>query len=462
MAFMFRSLAANLQAWLAERERRPLVLRGARQVGKTWLVRDLAARSGRDLVEVNFERDPRRAVVFRGGDPAQMLADLGLALGRSIAAERSLLFLDEIQSAPAVLGSLRWFSEEMPELPVVAAGSLLEFALDDKALRLPVGRITYRHVEPMSFLEFLRAHEQDALRERLVSWRPGQSMSSTAHDTASMWYERFAMVGGMPAVVAADVEHRDPQRCRRLQSDLIIAYRDDFARYVGRMDKAILDRVLLAVAEQLGDKFVHARVGDGVKQQQSTRALELLAQARLLTLVPHSTANGLPLGGSVHARNRKILLLDVGLAHALLATPAGAAFPRWQQLADAVRGRLSAQLAGQQLRVLAPEAGDEPSLHYWQRSGGRPGEIDYLVQTGQRIVPVELKSGASGAMKSLHQFVYERGVKLALRCDTNPPSVQDLEVKTTLGDPVRYRILNLPGYLLWRAAELIGDAGATV
>jgi predicted AAA+ superfamily ATPase len=270
------------------------------------------------------------------------------------------------------------------------------------------------------------------------------------------------MVGGMPAVVAADVEHRDPQRCRRLQSDLIIAYRDDFARYVGRMDKAILDRVLLAVAEQLGDKFVHARVGDGVKQQQSTRALELLAQARLLTLVPHSTANGLPLGGSVHARNRKILLLDVGLAHALLATPAGAAFPRWQQLADAVRGRLSAQLAGQQLRVLAPEAGDEPSLHYWQRSGGRPGEIDYLVQTGQRIVPVELKSGASGAMKSLHQFVYERGVKLALRCDTNPPSVQDLEVKTTLGDPVRYRILNLPGYLLWRAAELIGDAGATV
>jgi len=446
-ASMFRSLSQDLTAWFVDPARRPLVLRGARQTGKTWLVRDLAERSGRDLVEANFERDPRLARVFASGDPRAMLGDLGLELGRSIDPARSLLFLDEIQAVPAALGSLRWFAEEMPELPVVAAGSLLEFALSDQALRMPVGRVTYRHVEPMNFAEFLRAHGQDELLARLSAWRPGASIGDTVHGTASTWYERFAMVGGMPAVVAADVEHGEPQRCRRLQ--------DDFARYVGRMDPAILDRVLLAVADQLGAKFVHARVGEGVKQQQVSRALDLLAQARVVTIVPHSTANGLPLGGSVHARNRKVVLLDIGLAHALLATPATASFPKWSQLADAVRGKLSAQLAGQQLRALTAGAGLEPSLHYWQRSEGRPGEIDYLLQTGQRIVPVELKSGATGAMKSLHQFVHERELQLALRSDTSPPSMQDLDVKTTLGDPVRYRILNLPGYLLWRVADLL-------
>ncbi len=454
---MFRSLAENLAAWLVDQHRLPLVLRGARQVGKTWLVRDLALRSGRDLVECNFERDPRLARVFAGGDPRRMLGDLGLVLGRSITPDRTLLFLDEIQAAPAAIGSLRWFAEEMPELPVVAAGSLLEFALSDQALRMPVGRITYRHVEPMGFAEFLRAHGRDELLARLTAWRPGEAISGAVHETASAWFERYAMVGGMPAVVAADAEHGEPERCRRLQTDLMTAYRDDFTRYVGRMDPAILDRVLLAVADQLGAKFVHARVGEGVKQQQASRALDLLARAQLVTLVPHSTANGLPLGGSVHARNRKVLLLDVGLAHALLATPATASFPRWQQLAGAVRGKLSAQLAGQELRALLPGAGLEPSLHYWQRSEGRPGEIDYLLQTGQRIVPVELKSGAAGAMKSLHQFVHERGLELAVRCDTNPPSLQDLAVKTTLGNPAQYRILNLPGYLLWRAAGLLAE-----
>ena len=461
---MDRTLTPNLLAWLHDPSRRPMVLRGARQVGKTWLVRELAKAAGRELVELNLERDPRTARPFAQGSARRVLADLELQLGRAIVAERSILFLDEIQAAPAALSSLRWFAEEMPELPVIAAGSLLEFALADPTLRMPVGRITYRHVEPLSFDEFLQAHGQDPLRERLRAYTPGAALDEAAHDAATTWYERYSMVGGMPAVVATDVARSDPQACRLLQTDLMTAYRDDFQRYAGRMDTRILDHVLLAVADQLGNKFVYARVGEGVKQHHATRALELLAAARIVTLAPHSTANGLPLGGNVHLRNKKAILLDVGMAHALLATPAGRSFPRWQQLADPVRAKLSAQLAGQQLRALDSATGAAPALHYWQRSGGRPGEIDYLVQTAQRIVPVELKAGAAGAMKSLHQFMHERSLHLALRSDTNPPSMQDLAVKTTLGEPTSYRILNLPGYLLWRAAELLAaaepDAGA--
>ena len=457
---MKRLLTEALLRWLRETGRKPLVLRGARQVGKTWLARDLARSAGLDLVEVNFERDPRLSRLFSPGDPRRMLADLGLERESAIDPERSLLFLDEIQAAPQALQSLRWFGEELPELPVVAAGSLIEFVLGGLEAGLPVGRVTYRHVEPLGFEEYLLAHGQELLLERLNSLTAGEQPGAALHDKASDWYQRFSMVGGMPAVVAAEVEHGDPGSCRRMQGDLMLTYRDDFPRYAGRMDPAILDGVLLAVARMLGNKFVYSRVGELIKQQQAKRAVELLARARLVTLAPHSAANGIPLGGEVSDRNRKALLLDVGLAHALLRTPAGAAFPRVQDLAPTVRAQVSEQLAGQQLRCLDLEQGNEPELHYWQRVGGRPGEVDFLVQVGLRIVPVELKSGAAGSMKSLHQFMHVQGLDLAVRIDANPPSLQELDIKTTTGDRSRYLLLNLPGYLTFRFAEAVEAAAS--
>ena len=321
---------------------------------------------------------------------------------------------------------------------------------------LPVGRISYRHAEPMTFCEFLGAHGQERLLKRLAEWQAGDESGPAVHERASEWYERFSMVGGMPAVVAADVEHGAPDRCRRLQVDLMATDRDDFAKYVGRMQPGILDAVLLSVAHQVGGKFVYSHAGDGVKQHQAKHALELLASSRLVTLATHTHAQGIPLGGDVNPRNRKAFLLDVGLLHALLGTPAGRAFPASRTLAPAVRAKLAEQLAGQQLRVLDPAAGGEPALHYWQRTGGRLGEIGLVIQVGHTITPVEVKAGAAGAMKSLHQFVHDRGLRLALRVDTNSPSLQDIDVKTTQGDRVHYRLLNLPGYMLWRAAELIG------
>lgn len=457
---MDRTLLSDLQTWLERPSRGALVLRGARQVGKTWIIRDLAKRAGRDLVEINFERDPGLQRAFESPEPRRVLANLGLVRDQDIDPSRSLLFLDEIQAAAPVLMSLRWFTEELPELPVVAAGSLLEFALEDRSLTMPVGRVGYRHLEPMSFPEYLAAHRQQRLLDELRAWTPGEEqLGPIVHERASEWYERYAMVGGMPAVVAADVDGAAPTDCRRLQTDLMTAYRDDFAKYSGRMDPTILDSTLLSVAAQLGSKFVYARVGEGVKQHQAKQSLELLARAQLVTLAAHSVASGIPLGGEMKPRNRKASLLDIGLAHALLQTPAGAAFPRMADLTPVVRGKLADQLAAQQLRVLKPGSGDAPSLHYWQREGGRAGEIDFLVQVEQEVVPVELKAGASGAMKSLHQFVHDKGLERAVRVDVNPPSVQAIEVKTTQGDRARYRLLNLPGYLLWRLGELVPAIG---
>jgi hypothetical protein len=451
---MERTRSREILAWLDLPARRPMVLRGARQVGKTWLVRDVARRAGRELVELNFERDPRYAAVFATNDPRRALGELSLLLGRDIAVERSLLFLDEIQAAGELLAKLRWFAEELPQLAVIAAGSLLEFALAEHAFSMPVGRIGFLHLGPMGFDEYLRAHGQTKLLATLTDWQPGQPLSAAAHTRALEWFYRFAMVGGMPAVVAADVAHASPRGCRELQRDLLATFRGDFAKYAGRMDRNLLDHTLGAVARSLGRKFVYAQAADGIKQHQAKRSLELLSAARLCHLVRYSAATGIPLGGDASDKLRKAILLDIGLFHALADTPAVERFPAWASLAPAVRGQLAEQLVGQALLLAGDPTGDGPQLFYWQREGGRPGEIDFLIQTGGRIVPIEIKSGASGAMKSLHQFMFDKKLRRAVRIDENPPSLAAIEVATTQGDPTRYWLLSLPIYLAWRVGEL--------
>ena len=392
--------------------------------------------------------------MFSASDPKQIMGELSLLLGRDIPVERSLLFLDEIQAAGAVLGKLRWFAEELPQLPVIAAGSLLEFALAEHTFSMPVGRIGFLHLEPMGFDEYLRAHGQTKLLAALVEWVPAQSLSPAAHTRALAWFYRYAMVGGMPAVVAADAAGEPPRTCRELQRDLVATFRADFAKYAGRMDRNVLDHVLEAIARSLGRKFVYAQAADGVKQHQAKRALELLGHARLCHLVRYSAATGIPLGGDANDKLRKAILLDTGLFHALAETPAGERFPVWPDLGPAVRGQLAEQLVGQALVLGGEPTGDGPRLFYWQRKGERPDEIDFLIQTDGRIVPIEIKSGTSGAMKSLHQFMFDKKLRFAVRIDENPPSLAPIDVTTTQGDPVRYRLLGLPIYLAWRAIEI--------
>jgi uncharacterized protein len=450
-----REASEKLDAWLTRPRRKPLVLRGARQVGKTWLVRELARRSKRELIELNFERNPGLARHFDASEPRAVLAELSLALGRDVDPSRSLLFLDEIQAAGQLFGKLRWFAEELPELPVLAAGSLLELTLGDLEHGVPVGRISYFHVEPLGFPEFLRAHQQEQLLGTLAAWSHGRPISPAAHDRGGHWLARYSMVGGMPGIVAADIDGATPAEVRQLQRDLVSTFRDDFARYGGRMDRNVLDDTLLAVAASLGQKFVYTRASEGVKRHQAKRALELLAAARVCHLVRHTAANGLPLGGQAKDSFRKALLLDIGLLHALLGTPAARKFPDQAQLAPSIRGQLAEQLIGQALRLLGDPHGTGHELFYWQREGGRPGEIDYVLELAGRIVPVELKAGASGAMKSLHQFMHEKRLELAVRFDTNPPSATVVDVRTTQGDPVRYRLLSLPAYLTFRLPALL-------
>ena len=430
---MERLFSRFLEEWLYQVKRKPLILRGARQVGKTWLVRDLASRSKRELVEINFERNPEHKRHFAGNDPLITLNALSLTLNRDIDPSKCILFLDEIQAAGEILSKLRWFAEEMPQMPVVAAGSLLEFTLADPAFSVPVGRVAFRNVEPLGFEEFLMAHEQYILLKAITAWRPGLSLSVAAHEQARLWFHRFTMVGGMPEVVAADVAGATPSHCRELQHDLVAAFRADFSKYSGRMHDGILDSVLRSVAGSIGRKFIYAKAGDGIKQHQAKRALELLAAARVCHLVRYTAANGLPLGSEIKDTFRKAVLLDVGLLHALLGTRAAGAFPTERDLSPDLRSRIAEQTTAQHLRLQSGNGTGEPDLYYWQREGGRPGEIDYIGVWQNRIVPVELKSGAAGSMKSLHQFMFDKKLQLAVRCDTNRPGEMEIKMSTPRG-----------------------------
>jgi uncharacterized protein len=450
---MDRASFQALSVWGGSRGRKPLVLRGARQVGKTWLVRELARALGLNLVEINFERDPQARVDFLSNDPRHVLGQLGLRLGRDIDRATSMLFLDEIQEAPEVYGKLRWFGEEIPELAVVGAGSLLEFALGEAPFHAPVGRIGYRHIEPLGWQEFLLAHGQGRLLSALAEWTPRGAIAAGTHEAGLRWQDRYTHVGGMPAVVALDVAGHSPAQCRSAQRDLIATYRDDFAKYRGRIPKDAIEATLMGAVQMIGQKFVYANVAD-VPQAHVKQALSLLTTARLCHDVVHAHAHGLPLAGDTKPRMRKVILLDVGIVHAMMGTQALSVFPSFESLAPRTRGQLTEQLVGQALRLLMHQDGDGPRLHYWQREGGRAGEVDYLLEDDGRTLPLELKSGSAGSMKSLHQFMADRSLPLAVRIDRNPPSYMDVSVHTTQGDPARYGLLSIPFYLLYRLPEL--------
>ncbi|MBN1130784.1 MAG: ATP-binding protein [Chitinispirillaceae bacterium] len=454
---MKRSAQLYLDQWINAHERKPLILRGARQVGKTWLVRDLADRYKKDLIELNFERDPSYRRFFLSNDPQIILDEISLGIGRSIVPERSLLFLDEIQAAGELLAKCRWFAEEMPHLPLIAAGSLLEFVLTQHSFSIPVGRVGFLHIEPMIFPEFLTAHGQNLILEGLDSWKYGREFSPVLHEQASTWFHRYCMVGGMPGIVASDVAGSGARKIRELQHDLAATYRADFSKYRKNDKNGLLDATLNAVIGSLGKKFVFAHVREGVKQHHARNALELLAQARICHIVKHSSANGIPLGAEIKDSFRKVILNDIGLFHALQQSPIHDAFPRWENISPQVRGQIIEQVVGQHLRLLGPLSGDGPGLYYWQREGGRPGEVDYLIQLNRGIIPVELKSGAAGSMKSLHQFMNEKKLTYALRFDQNPPSQFDLSLKTTMGAPVHYRLRSLPWYLAGSGPEVLSD-----
>ena len=311
---MKRLATSFLKDWLDSDDRKPLVLRGARQTGKTWLVRDLAASSGKKLIELNFEKNPRLLSLFSSNDPQEILMRLNTALRLNINPATCLLFLDEIQAAPEIFAKLRWFAEDLPQLPVVAAGSLLEFLLHDHEFSMPVGRINYVHLEQLSFEEFILARGDIQLYEFILKYAINQEIPEEIHHQLTVLFKEYTFIGGMPAAVASWVKSRSLAKVSQIHQDLLATYRDDFGKYGSRLPKERLEDVLIATPRLLGKKFVFNQVNSLVHPDSIKKAVTLLNRARVCHSVLSTAANGVPLAAEAREKFFKEIFIDTGLS----------------------------------------------------------------------------------------------------------------------------------------------------
>lgn len=459
---MFRQQFHPLQSWLERPDRKPLILPGARQVGKSTLVRLFAERAGRPLTEVNLERHPDIGPAFARNDPGHALRVLeALPRVRPIAG-RSLLFLDEIQAAPEAIPALRYFREERPDLPVLAAGSLLDFALAEHRLGMPVGRLTYLHMGPMTFTEFLRGIGEERLASMVETFEIGRGLDSAIHGRLLDLLRTYLLVGGMPEAVAAFARSGRLSDVNAVHHSVIETYREDLPRYVGSRSLPRIASVFNLAARYAGRKVKYVHFARDVRAATIRDDIARLCLARVLARVTHSDCRGLPLQAEADPRTYKLLFLDVGLMNAVCGLD-------WRTLGslDSVRlvneGAMAEQFIGQHLLDLLGRSANR-ELTYWLRERrSANAEVDFVVALGGRIVPVEVKAGASGSLKSLHQFVASKHTPVAVRFDASQPSVQTVRTVVrarSRRSRVRYRLVSLPLYLVERLPAVLASLPA--
>ena len=410
-----------LSEWASRDTHKPVLLRGARQVGKSTAVKELSKKFD-SFVEINFEKQPKYKILFDDDlDVKRIVPQISAIYGTSIKPGQTLLFLDEIQECPRAIMALRFFKEDMPELHVIAAGSLLEFALKE----LPtfgVGRIHSMFMYPMTFDEFLEANGQQLLIETRNEASIDNPLPEPIHNKLVDFLRTYMLVGGMPEAVKTWVEYHDYIRCQEVQDDIVVTYEDDFPKYKKNVDPTLLRRTLRSVAVQAGKKFVYTKVGLDYKTAEVKKAVELLTLAGILHPVTHTDANGLPLGSEEDKSYQKMLLLDTGLLLRLLNMSLGDVSELTTQILTASatdlanKGPMAEMVVGlEMLHNMSPNIRHE--LYYWVRHAkNSQAEIDYIATYLQTVVPIEVKADTQGGMKSLWAFMRDKRLHYAIRC----------------------------------------------
>ena len=449
--YIERYIDALLLEWKNSSSLKPLLLRGARQVGKSWAVKHLGE-SFTYYLEVNFEKRPDIKDVFERVHEVHDLANnLSLLYNVPVVAGQTLLFLDEVQDCPAAIKSLWAFKEDFPELHVVAAGSLLEFALQD----LPsfgVGRIRSLFVYPFSFDEFLVAEGKSSWLEAKQQADNEKPLLMPLHNDIVQHYRTFLMVGGMPASVAAWVTTHDYRNCQTELDDIQLTYYDDFKKYAKKVDPTLLRNTLQSVILQIGNKFTYSKVDGSYRAEEVKKALKLLSDAGIVKRVSHTAANGLPLGAEVNEKFRKYIYLDSALLLRILDMDLGGA----RQLTDLIvagtavdlvnKGGLAEMVLGWELiKYNSPRS--QHDLYYWENTAdGTRSEVDYIIARDMKVLPIECKSGTSGKMKSLHLFMHNKHLTDAIRCSLENFAL--LESCDKKADDTVRRIQILPLYAI--------------
>jgi predicted AAA+ superfamily ATPase len=446
---MKRFAERDLRRWHAKSRRKPLVIRGARQVGKSTLVRNFAAQKGLKLHEVNLERHRELERVFKRASTDEVLRELAFACGAgSIRTEDSLLFLDEIQATPSALPFLRYLFEDMPGLAVISAGSLLEFTLARHEFSMPVGRIEYLFLGPMTFSEFLTARDESHLVDLIASPDPSP-FPETAHERLLLHLRDYFLVGGMPEAVLTALDTGSNETISDVHASIVQTYLDDFGKYARDSQLLRLQAVFRHVPSNSGTKVVYAKIDRLSQARELKAAIDLLAKAQVITPAYHCDGNGLPLRSEIDPSVSKLYGLDIGLQNYICGTR-HITLDQMQDRRFINEGAMAEQFCAQHL-LAGSESNAAAELNYWLREGRtNNAEVDFLLPGNQSVIPVEVKAGKAGSLKSLHRFVYDKGCGTAVRLDLNRPSRQHVNVRFRLGagsEQVEYDLISQPLYM---------------
>lgn len=391
---MIREKLHTLVKWKNKSNRKPLILNGARQVGKSWLVRELGRLHFEQIIEINFEKNLEYHQIFKSNlDPQRILREITLMKGKNISFETDLLFFDEIQMCPEALMALRYFYEEMPSLHLIAAGSLLDFTF--RSIPFPVGRVEFETLHPLTFAEFLMARNRENILD-LIRNEP-QTISEAIETVIYDELQNYFVVGGMPECVKLFCENEDFNVVAEIQNDLMYSFRQDFRKYKPQVNSDCLLDILENSSKNIGNQTIYSKLTDRFTNPTIKQGYEVLCMARLLHKVENVGITALPLVAS--GKQFKTFFLDIGLLINTSKFNFREAYINKNLLAS-YEGKLSEQFVAQQLIA------QNNDLKYWARTEpAANAEIDFVVLENNEIVPIEVKAGAKGALKSLHYLL---------------------------------------------------------
>ncbi|MFH1386967.1 MAG: AAA family ATPase [bacterium] len=445
-----RKILTYLEQWKISHNRKPLILRGARQVGKTVSVQLFANKHFKNFIALNLE-DPEQERLFR--QPVSITEFekiIQIKFNSTLVAGDTLLFIDEIQNSPALISLLRFFYEERPALAVIAAGSLLEVKLKKGGLSFPVGRVEFAYLQPLDFFEFLEARRENNLLAALKNTGFNDPLPPAAAEIAARFFNEYLMIGGMPEAVESYATEGNFQALNQIYNSLLTSYQEDIFKYASEAKAKYLTHCLENAPLFAGQTITYEHFGNSnYRSREMGEAFDTLEKAMLLHQTRGCGATALPLVAQ-RKKAPKLLFLDIGLVNYRLGIRDKIFEAR--ELSGTFRGKIAEQVVGQHLLGLEPDR--QNPIYYWYRDvPGSTAEIDYLLALQGNIIALEVKSGKSGRLRSLKEFIKMSGQKVAVRIHAGR-----LQKEIIHDGPINYELISLPFYLLPRLKEIILSA----
>jgi predicted AAA+ superfamily ATPase len=414
--YIERKIDIELLAWQRSLSRKPLLIRGARQVGKSTAVRNLSKQFD-NFIEINFDEQPEYENLFANtSDINDLIEQLAIITQTPIIEGKTLIFLDEIQASLPAISKLRYFYERKPNLHVIAAGSLLEFALSE----LPsfgVGRVRSLFMYPFSFNEFLGALNEKPLVSLIQQSNSAKPLNAIFHEKLKTYFKKFLIIGGMPQAVQTYVANGDLLEVQRILDDLIIAIQADFVKYKRQIPPASIKSVFDSIVKQVGTKFRYSNDFTSLTSPVIKQVVDLLEMAGLVHRVTHSSSNGIPIGAETNPKKTKLLIFDTGIYQRILGLDVASLLLK-DDIEVVNKGNIAELFVGLEL-LKSNDCYERTALYYWHREAkNSQAEVDYVIQNQDAIVPIEVKAGTKGAMQSMFLFMDEKksdwGVRLSL------------------------------------------------